>query len=113
MLRLTIIFLSVFCISCGSSIPETAKTAEFKVWGNCGMCKKTIEKSLANDDGIYIGDWDVDSKMMTLTYDTIKTSVTNAQQLIAGVGYDNEGFRGDDQAYSGLHKCCKYKRKEN
>jgi len=105
--------LSILFIACsGSDIPETAVKAEFKVWGNCGMCKKTIEKSLANADGFYQIDWNKDSKMMSLHYDTLKTDLAEAQKLIAAAGYDNEAFTADDEAYANLHECCQYKRKE-
>ena len=106
-------FLSILFIACsGSGIPETAAKAEFKVWGNCGMCKKTIEKSLAEVEGFYNIDWNKDSKMMSLHYDTLKTSVAEAQKLIAAAGYDNEAFMGSDEAYSNLHECCQYDRKD-
>ncbi|MEX1190281.1 MAG: ATPase [Bacteroidia bacterium] len=108
------VVLGVILSSCsGGDLPETAKTVEFKVWGNCGMCKKTIESSLASQDNFFKYDWNQKTKIMNLSFDSTKTNVAEAQKLIASVGYDTEAFRGDDEAYSGLHKCCKYKRKEN
>ncbi|MBK9486598.1 MAG: hypothetical protein IPO01_15855 [Chitinophagaceae bacterium] len=37
------IIFSLFSIS--TSTAQTAKTETIKVWGNCGMCKTTIEKA--------------------------------------------------------------------
>ena len=40
------------------------KTETFKVYGNCGMCEKTIEGSLKNVKGIDKADWNKETKMM-------------------------------------------------
>jgi copper chaperone CopZ len=106
---LVIILLIVACN--GVSTPPSAKTSEFKVWGNCGMCKKTIESSLNDKPGIIKADWDVKTKQMSVTFDTLRVNLADIQQTIAAVGYDNDAFEGDSAAYEGLHKCCKYKRK--
>ncbi|MBI3519242.1 MAG: heavy-metal-associated domain-containing protein [Bacteroidetes bacterium] len=87
-----------------------ATTSTFKVWGNCEMCKETIESSL-KVDGITKADWNVDSKIMTVTYDETKISLDQIQKNIASVGYDNEKYKGDDKAYENLAGCCQYDRK--
>ena len=33
------------------------KTEKFKVYGNCGMCEKTIEKAAKSVDGVSTADW--------------------------------------------------------
>ena len=86
-------------------------TSTFKVWGNCEMCKETIEGSL-KDDGVTKADWDKDTKAMTVSYDDKKITLEQIQKNIASVGYDNERFKGDDKAYSGLPECCQYERKK-
>ena len=58
---------------------ETIST--FKVWGNCEMCKETIESSL-KVDGIIKADWNVDSKIMTVTYDNSKITLDQIQKNI-------------------------------
>jgi mercuric ion binding protein len=98
-------------MACSNGMPKSAKTTNLKVWGNCGMCKKTIEKSLDGAEGVLKADWNKDTKMMTLSYDTLKTSVANVEELIAASGYDTQSLKADDEAYAGLHECCKYDRK--
>lgn len=90
----------------------TAQTAQFQVWGNCGMCEKTIEKAAKSVDGVTAADWDVDTHQFSVTYDPAKTSVEKVHQAIAAVGYDTDQVRGNDKAYSKLHSCCQYERKE-
>lgn len=91
-------------------VKDGITTSVFKVWGNCEMCKETIEKSLAID-GIIKSDWNTDSKLMTVSYDEKKINLDQIQQKIASVGYDTDKFKGDDTAYNSLHECCQYERK--
>jgi mercuric ion binding protein len=91
-------------------VAKTTTTSTFKVYGNCHMCKQTIESSLKKKDGIYKKDWNMDTQMMTVTYDPAKTSLKKIQQKIADVGYDNEYARAKDEVYNNLRGCCKYER---
>lgn len=97
----------------GLLIPAIAggdQTETFKVWGNCGMCKKTIEKSL-RIEGVKKASWDVKSKQLTVSFNPKKTDLKKIQNAICGAGYDNDGCKGNDEAYNKLHSCCKYERK--
>jgi len=89
----------------------THSKADFKIWGNCDMCKETIEGAL-KAEGIQSADWNKDTKMMTVSYDSTKISLDQIEKDIAAVGYDTEKYRGDDRAYSGLPECCQYRRKD-
>ena len=82
----------------------------FKVWGNCEMCKETIEASL-KVDGIAKADWNVDTKIMSVSFDSTKINLDKIQKNIAMVGYDNEKYTGDMKAYGNLPECCQYDRK--
>ena len=88
---------------------QSAKTDTISVNGNCGMCKKTIEKA-AKGDGVSTAIWNKDTKKMLLTYDPSKTSADDVEKRIAASGYDTEKYKADDKAYSKLEKCCQYKR---
>jgi copper chaperone CopZ len=85
-------------------------TSTFKVWGNCDMCKETIEGSL-KVEGVTKADWSTETKMISVTYDTTKITLDQIQKNIALVGYDNENYKGDDKTYSELPECCQYDRK--
>lgn len=81
-----------------------------KVWGNCGMCKKTIEKA-AKKAGAQSADWNAEKQMLALSYDNTKTTSIKIQEAIAKTGYDTQDVTGDDAAYDKLHGCCQYERK--
>lgn len=106
------LLVSMTLTACGQSI-QNAKTETFKVWGNCGMCKKIIEAATYTVKGVGSAAWDVDKKIMTLTYDSTVTNVVAVQNAIAAAGYDTPLKEGDDKAYGNLHECCQYDRKRN
>ena len=67
--------------SCNAQIKNT-KTESVKIYGNCEMCEKTIEtagsvKKIANVD------WNKDTKMATITYDSTKTNQDEILKRIA------------------------------
>lgn len=116
-----VIVTTVVFLSCGEKTNNAESTTNaittngitsstFKVWGNCEMCKETIEGSLKTD-GITKADWNVDTKILTVEFDTAKISLDQIQKNVASVGYDNEKYKGDDKAYSELADCCQYDRK--
>jgi len=87
------------------------KTDTFKVYGNCDMCKKKIEKAASSIEGVKKAEWNEETGVMTVTYNGDKTSLDDIQKKIASVGYDTEKFPADDAAYKKLPGCCKYERK--
>jgi len=104
-------FIAVLCfgIFTQSSAQELAHQT-IKVWGNCGMCKETIEKS-AIKAGASTADWNEDSKELKVSFNDKKTSSQKIQKRIAKSGYDTQDFVASDKAYNALHGCCKYDRK--
>lgn len=87
------------------------ETVEFKVYGNCGMCKTRIEKAL-KVDGVESATWDKDTKMAKVVFNSDKISVDKLHQLVAEVGHDTEMVKAEDKTYDKLHGCCKYEREE-
>ena len=99
----------VFSLSSCEAQIKNSKTETVKVYGNCGMCKKTIETA-ANEKGIIKADWNVETGMLTMTYDAKKTSQDEILKKIANAGYDSDKFTAPDKTYDGLHGCCQYER---
>lgn len=80
----------------------------FGVRGNCGMCKKTIEKAVNAVDGVSVANWDVKKKKVDVTFDGGKTDAMAIHNAIAASGYDTEKVSGSEEAYKTLPGCCKY-----
>lgn len=90
---------------------KNAKTETVKVYGNCGMCKTTIEKA-GSKKKLYKTDWNEDTKMASITYDSKKSSTDQVLKSIAFSGYDNVNYLAPDDAYNKLPDCCKYDREK-
>lgn len=104
-------FLSVLFISLISFQFGNAQTISDSVMvnGNCGMCKKTIEKN-ALAAGAETALWDKKTKYLTVSFDPAKSNTNKIQQSVADAGYDTQDFKANDKAYKGLEECCQYDR---
>lgn len=74
------------------------------------MCKKTIEGSLDDVEGISTAEWNMSADEMTVFFDPKKISLEEIHSKITSVGYDTEEKRAPDEVYENLHSCCKYER---
>jgi len=110
-LSLLFVFAALFTVHGQKGVPGSIKKENIQVWGECGMCKKKIEKA-AENAGAATAAWDEDSKMLSVSYNRYKTSDTKIQQAIAAAGYDTKDVTAGDEAYNKLPACCHYERKE-
>ncbi|RYY98408.1 MAG: hypothetical protein EOO11_08135 [Chitinophagaceae bacterium] len=102
-----VLFLSFLCLATTAS--AQSKKQSFKVAGECGMCQKTIEKA-AKAAGATSAAWDVDTKLLTVSFKSTATNTAKIQKAIADAGYDTPGFTATEEAYKSLHACCQYER---
>lgn len=122
MKTIKILFASIFALIASQSVnaqsgKETlnsrTKSETIKVYGECGMCKKRIEKAASAVDGVQSASWNEDTKSLTVKYDLFKKeTVDNVQKKVASVGHDTEKYIADDAAYQRLPECCHYQRKQ-
>ena len=106
---IAVLFFGIFS-STNSFAQNSLKEDTIKVWGNCDMCKTTIEKA-ALKAGATSANWNEESKELQVSYAVNKTSSDKIQQQIAKSGYDTQSFTAPQKAYDKLHGCCKYERK--
>ncbi len=88
---------------------KNEKTETFKVLGTCEQCKNRIEKTLT-EFGVYKANWVIETNMLTVSFDSIKSSKSKIAQKLAEVGHDNEQFQSDEKTYTSLPECCYYDR---
>ncbi|MEY3239107.1 MAG: hypothetical protein RIR11_545 [Bacteroidota bacterium] len=88
---------------------KNAKSETVKIYGNCGMCEKIIENA-GLQKGTAKVDWDQNTKMAQITFDSTKTNLEAVLQRIASSGYDSDQFTAPDEVYANLHSCCQYDR---
>jgi copper chaperone CopZ len=82
-----------------------------EVNGNCGLCKKRIEKAAFSVSGVKSAVWDVDSHLLSLILNEDKTSLLDVKKAVANVGHDTDEVKATEEIYDNLHTCCQYERK--
>lgn len=101
--------LGMLLIGSISLFAET-KSEKIKVNGNCEMCKAKIEKAAKAVNGVSKAEWNKVNKVMTLEFESSKTTVQNVENAIALAGYDTQSKKATDASYAKLPGCCKYDR---
>ncbi len=84
---------------------------EFKVSGNCGMCKARIEKAAKSIHGVSDADWNKKSKILKLTI-VGDLSAMEVKRAISAAGHDTDETKANDGIYEKLPGCCHYERVE-
>ena len=109
-----VMLVSLIGISVQAQEKKKNKNAkvEFKVVGNCEMCKKRIETAAFSVKGVKSVDWHTEHKDIHLIIDENKCSKEDVAKAIAKVGHDTEFAKAEDSVYEELHGCCQYGRIE-
>jgi mercuric ion binding protein len=108
-MKKNVMMVALLLLVCSFTFAQ--KPTQIKVSGNCGSCKKHIEKA-AMDAGATTATWDKTTKLLALTFDANKTNTDKIETAIAGVGYDTEHKVATEEAYKKLDECCQYDRKK-
>ncbi|MGN6400514.1 MAG: TonB-dependent receptor domain-containing protein, partial [Flavisolibacter sp.] len=106
---LCIILMSIFSsVVHAQSNNATDTTVSFKVAGECAQCKQRIQKSL-KIKGVKSANWNVETRMLTVTYAPSIISVDQLHQAVAKAGHDTEKDKATDETYAALPDCCHYR----
>ena len=99
----------MFALITNTAKAQDATTSELKIKTSavCGMCKATIEKYMAFEKGVKKSVLDVDSKILTVSYNPQKTTPEKLRVAVTKSGYDADGLKADPKAYKKLDDCCK------
>ncbi len=98
--------LSVFgatAYSQGSKI----ETIQIKTSAMCKQCKDRIENGMAYEKGVKDVVLDVETKVVTIRYNTKSTTPEILRKKIFRLGYDADEVPCDKAAYDKLPPCCK------
>ena len=101
----------VFAVIAATIFAQDKKVieAEFKVSGNCNMCKSRIEKSVKISEVKY-AKWNKSTKMLKVAFENSITA-DSLQRRVAEVGHDTEKYKANAETYSDLPNCCLYRDK--
>ena len=108
-INILIVISLLLSLTVGIAQTNNKKSESLKIYGNCAMCEKTIEKAgnLNNEATV---DWNKDTKMAIISYDSLATSKEEILKRIALAGYDSDIFFAPDDTYANLPECCQYDR---
>ncbi len=102
------IILGVFLLSVQFIFAQHLSEKQFKVKGNCDMCKERIENT-AKKAGAKTAIYSIDLQTLTLEAG-LNTSTDDILKKVAEAGHDNEKFKAVNSAYEALPGCCHYNR---
>lgn len=78
------------------------------VRGVCEQCKERIEGALVRR-GIASASWNIDTKLLTVVYDSARIKPIQIHTWVAAVGHDTELKKSKDAVYRALPACCHYR----
>jgi copper chaperone CopZ len=84
-------------------------TEEIKISGNCGQCQERIEKACYRIGGVQKAVWDEKTGILTVTYNSRKTTNDKIQASIAKFGHDTPNHKASEKGYKKLPECCLYR----
>lgn len=85
------------------------KHEAFRVEGNCDMCKERIETAAKSIKGVDSADWEVETKLIHISFNNSLTNIDAVKIAIAEAGHDNGKYRAPDELYNKLPECCLYR----
>ncbi|MCH5597039.1 carboxypeptidase-like regulatory domain-containing protein [Niabella ginsengisoli] len=107
------LFFALMLIISDAAIAQKHTISEtFKVRGVCDMCKERIETT-ALDHKAKTAVWEAGTQLLTISFDSTKTSAAQIGKAIANAGHDNEKAKSADDSYKKLPDCCRYSRSDN
>lgn len=97
---LLLIFVSL------NGFSQTKKEATIHSSVLCNDCKERIESVLNYTKGVQYADVDIESKNISIKYNSKKISLDEIKQIIVSIGYDADELPADEAAIEKLPACC-------
>lgn len=97
----------VFGLTSWTFVDDKEKEVKIKTSAVCEMCKERIERNLSFEKGVKEATLDVESKVVTVKYNSKKTDVSKLKANINKTGYDADDMPANEDGYKKLPSCCK------
>ena len=106
---MSILFIAMFTFIHTSVVAQTKmKTDTLTVFGNCGQCKERIEEA-SYIKGVKHAEWNKKTKVLTVLYNSGKTSLDKIEFAISKAGHDSNAKKASEDDYNKLPSCCAYR----
>ena len=90
-----------------SMVSAQSDTIRIHTSSLCEMCKKTIEHDMSFEKGVKSTSLDIDTKTVTVVYNSGKTNPEKIRLALTKIGYDADSLKADPKAFEKLPDCCK------
>lgn len=108
--KISIVFTLMMLVLLSNPLfAQRRNTAEIKIKtsAQCDMCKKTIEQKVLSERGVKKASLNLDSKIVTITYNPKRTSPERLRKVISEAGYDADDVPAVNRANQKLNDCNK------
>jgi len=85
---------------------KRTKQLEIETSIQCGECENRLDNMFAEFWAVKNVSYDIDEQLITVTYNSNKTSPEEIRDAIAKVGYDADDVEAKEAAYNELPACC-------
>lgn len=106
MKKLLVSMLLLFVVMAGFAQDKKEAVVKIKTSAVCDMCKATIEKDMIFEKGVKKSELEVETAILTVTYNPKKTSPEAIRERISKIGYDADSVKRDMTAFKNLPDCC-------
>lgn len=99
--------MMIIGIGTGKAFAGETKVIAIKTSVICDMCETKIKKRLEFEKGVKKIEVNLDTKIVTVSYDEAKTDPDKIKKNISRSGYDADEVVADPKVYKKLPACCK------
>lgn len=89
------------------------RTGMIQVRQRCDNCEKHIEMVAKTVDGVKKAEWNKNSNVLIVDFDSQTTNVNKIEMTIAEAGHDTSNYKGNIKFYAQMPPCCKYREELN
>jgi copper chaperone CopZ len=102
------IFMALFMLNTAFSQEKKSKTQTVVIQtsAECGDCKDRIEQGLNYTKGVVFAELDLESKKVTVKYNSKKISLQQVKEKINSIGYDADDMKASQESVQKLPACC-------
>jgi periplasmic mercuric ion binding protein len=102
------IILSILALSIGQVFGQKGiEEIKIKTSSQCEMCKHRLEESMAFERGVKKSSLDLETGIITVSYQAKRTNPDQIRLAISKTGYDADEVAAEPKAYAKLPACCK------
>ena len=101
------IFLLMLSLAFASIVNAQTDTLVVKTTVLCDECKERIEHDLSFAKGVKSNVVNLDTKEVTVVYNSDKTDPEKIRLAITKIGYGADSLKADPKAFAKLPLCCR------